>query len=468
MPALSIADLGDDKLVQSVIATLSAGDEYPVDLAELRDHPVLKLFEETGALDGRIGAIIIADEMLRHRGPQEKTSLIAQLPQGVGAIVTLLQGDFEGPNEGLLALLSSNDLAAVKLAAAALTVAGSGEEFEQAKQWASADDLATMGREMTDLAVEIIEAGTGSQLFRDVEPALVEKFVEAVNTLADLAGGTTRRKLVDNALKSLRAEMATAGIFLAEPAAVASAAPATDPEVVASLTRDEILSDAIVLRTLKGLGAGVISDSDIDDLDTLPIINLLIDTDSLDSVSAAVLLVDEATRGHSARDLSKLLPAAVADVVNTLHADEVAFGGPAALLESKNPAVQKVAFAAITAGITGQEFKTAIAAMDDSERKRMVGEMSNAGIQLIEQLTETDGWKTLSPKLLDHFTNGMSDLAELAGTRTQKRLIQTAIQMLKEDIAGGTAAEITQPKPGLPQNLPPPPKLKRGPGGLNV
>ncbi|MDF3023568.1 MAG: hypothetical protein K0R10_929, partial [Alphaproteobacteria bacterium] len=212
-----------------------------------------------------------------------------------------------------------------------------------------------------------------------------------------------------------------------------------------------------------GADVSTVDPSEINNLDTAPIINLLIETNCLDSDSAALLLVDEATRGRSVRNL----PKPVADALSILHDDQVVYGGPAALLATDNVHVHKVTFAAVSSAISGEEFKAALPEMDASSRKRMVSEMADVGVQLIERVTETNSWKEMSPELVDRFTKGLSDLATLTEGRASKRLIETAIQMLKEDIAGETAKDITTPaKAGLQDNLPPAPKLKRGPGGF--
>lgn len=463
MASLKTTDVLNDKFVETVIATLSAQEGVrQVSQSDIDENPVFTLLAETDALDSNVAAVLVADEMLR--GRKDSAELAKLLPPAVGEAVTLLHADYETPTDSIAALMDSGNALAAKLAVSALTLSGDESQLAQARGF-SGSDLAEMAREMSDVATEIIEGGIAHGSLRGLSTELAEKFVESVSALTDIAGGQTRQKLMNQTLDKFRAEMAQGGVYLAPAGVAAVATPAAEPGAVASLAFDEILADPIVIKTLKALGADVstVDPSEIHNLDTAPIINLLIETNCLDSVSAAILLVDEATRGRSLRGL----PKPVTEALSILHDDQVVYGGPAALLATDNVHVHKVTFAAITSAITGDEFKAALPEMDASSRKRMVSEMADVGVQLIERVTETNSWKEMSPELVDRFTKGFSDLANLAETRASKRLIQTAIQMLKEDIAGETAKDITTPpKAGLQDNLPPAPKLKRGPGGF--
>lgn len=464
MASLKTTDVLTDKFVETIIATLSAdAGVRQVSQADIDDNPVFTLLAETGALDSNVAVVLVADEMLR--GRKDSAELAKLLPPAVGEAVALLHADHETPSDSMAALMDSGNALAAKLAVSALTLAGDESQLAQARGFSDPARLAEMAREMSDVAAEIIEGGIAHGSLRGLTTELAEKFVESVGTLTDMAGGATRLKLMNQTLDKFRAEMAQGGVYLAAAGVAATATPAVEPGAVASLAFDEILADPIVIKTLKALGADVstVDPSEINNLDTAPIINLLIETNCLDSVSAAVLLVDEATRGRSLRNL----PKPVAEALGILHDDQVVYGGPAALLATDNAHVHKVTFAAVTAAITGDEFKQALPEMDASSRKRMVSEMADVGVQLIERVTETNSWKEMSPELVDRFTKGLSDLANLTEGRASKRLIETAIQMLKEDIAGETAKDITTPpKAGLQDNLPPAPKLKRGPGGF--
>lgn len=463
MASLKTTDVLNDKFVETIIATLSGQDGVrSVSQSDIDENPVFTLLAETDALDSNVAAVLVADEMLR--GRKNSAELAKLLPPAVGEAVTLLHADYESPTDSIAALMDSGNALAAKLAVSALTLSGDESQLAKARGF-SGSDLAEMAREMSDVATEIIEGGIAHGSLRGLSTELAEKFVESVSALTDIAGGQTRQKLMNQTLDKFRAEMAQGGVYLAPAGVAAVATPAAEPGAVASLAFDEILADPIVIKTLKALGADVstVDPSEIHNLDTAPIINLLIETNCLDSVSAAVLLVDEATRGRSLRGL----PKPVTEALSILHDDQVVYGGPAALLATDNVYVHKVTFAAITSAITGDEFKAALPEMDASSRKRMVSEMADVGVQLIERVTETNSWKEMSPELVDRFTKGFSDLANLTETRASKRLIQTAIQMLKEDIAGETAKDITTPpKAGLQDNLPPAPKLKRGPGGF--
>src|SRR5688572_16489821 len=63
-----------------------------------------------------------------------------------------------------------------------------------------------------------------------------------------------------------------------------------------------------------------------------PLLRVLIETDSLDSVSAAVLSADHLLGWVSVNDLKTKLDPDVAGILELFHGD-----GPEALLESKNP-----------------------------------------------------------------------------------------------------------------------------------
>lgn len=466
MASLQTPDVLNDKFVEAIIATLSGQDGVrSVSQSDIDENPVFTLLADTGALDSNVAAVLVADEMLR--GSKNSAELAKLLPPAIGEAVALLHADYESPSESINALMESGNALAAKLAVSALTLAGDESQLAQARGFSDPAQLAEMAREMSDVAAEIIEGGIAHGSLRGLSTELAEKFVASVETLTELAGGQTRLKLMNQTLDKFRAEMAQGGVYLAAAGVAAAVTPAVEPGAVASLAFDEILADPIVIKTLKALGADVstVDPSEINSLDTAPIINLLIETNCLDSVSAAVLLVDEATRGRNLRNL----PKPVADALSILHDDQVVYGGPAALLATDNVHVHKVTFAAITSAISGEEFKAALPDMDAPSRKRMVLEMADVGVQLIERVTEINSWKEMSPELIDRFTKGLSDLATLIETRASKRLIETAIQMLKEDIAGETAKDITTPpKAGLQDNLPPPPKLKRGPGGFNA
>lgn len=467
MASLKTTDVLNDKFVETVIATLSAQDGVrQVSQSDIDDNPVFALLADTDALDSNAAAVLVADEMLR--GRSDSAELAKLLPPVIGEAVALLHAEYETPGENMQALMESGNVTGAKMAVAALTLAGDESQLAQARGFNDPATLSEMGREMSDIAADIIETGIAHGSLRGLTTDLAEKFVASVETLTDLAGGQTRQKLMNQVLDKFRAEMATVGVYLA-PAGT-PAAPAAEPGAVASLAFDEILHDPIVQKTLKALGADLstVDPSEINNLDTAPLINLLIDANSLDSVSAAVLLVDDATRGRSTAGL-RGLPKAVSDALSILHDDQVAYGGAAALMATDNLHVHKLAFAAMTSAITGDEFKEALPEMDASSRKRMIGELANAGVSVIERVTETNSWKEMSPELVDRFTRGMTDLANLTDGRANKRLIETAVQMLKEDIAGETAKDITAPtKAGLQDNLPPAPKLKRGPGGFNA
>lgn len=469
MASLKTTDVLTDKFVETVISILSADDSVrQVRQSDIDENPVFALLAETDALDSNVAAVLVADEMLR--GRSDSAELAKLLPPVIGEAVAFLHAEHETPGENMQALMESGNIPGAKLAVAAMTLAGDESQLAQARGFSDPSTLAEMGREMSDIAADIIETGIAHGSLRGITTELAEKFVASVETLTELAGGATRQKLMNQTLDKFRAEMATVGVYLAAPGAVAPVAAAAEPGAVASLAFDEILADPIVIKTLKALGADVstVDPSEINNLDTAPIINLLIETNSLDSVSAAVLLVDDATRGRSTSGL-RGMPKAVSEALNILHDDQVVYGGPAALLATDNVHVHKVTLAAVTSAITGDEFKQALPEMAAPDRKRMIGEMANVGVAVIERVTEINSWKEMSPELVDRFTKGMTDLANLTETRANKRLIETAVQMLKEDIAGETAKDITTPpKAGLQDNLPPAPKLKRGPGGFNA
>ena len=467
MASLKTTDVLNDKFVETVINTLAAQDGVrSVTQSDIDENPVFTLLADTDALDSNVAAVLVADEMLR--GRNDSVELAKLLPPTIGETVALLHADVGSSVESVQAMMESGNPLAAKLAVAALTLAGDESQLAQARAFSDPGTLAEMGREMSDIAADIIETGIAHGSLRGITTELAEKFVESAGVLTELAGGQTRLKLMNQTLDKFRAEMATVGVYLAAPGTVAAVAPAAEPGAVASLAFDEILADPIVQKTLKALGADIstVDPSEINNLDTAQIINLLIETNCLDSVSAAVLLVDDATRGRSTAGLR--LPKAVSEALTILHDDQIAYSGAAGLLATDNVHVHKLTFAAITSAISGDEFKEALPEMDAASRKRMIGELANAGVSVIERVTETNSWKEMSPELVDRFTKGMTELANMTEGRANKRLIEAAVQMLKEDIAGETAKDITTPKAGLQDNLPPAPKLKRGPGGFNA
>ncbi|MEZ0223059.1 MAG: hypothetical protein ACAH83_00770 [Alphaproteobacteria bacterium] len=173
-----------------------------------------------------------------------------------------------------------------------------------------------------------------------------------------------------------------------------------------------------------------------------PLFRVLVETDSLDSVSAAVLSTDHLVGWISVDAVESKLHPEVTKVLKLFHSD-----GPEALLESNNPAALKLLVATISAATTGEEFKQMLAEAEPTELRIAMGEIGGIATDLAETLTEDRRWQALPPKLLERYLEGLSNIATATPGKMQKRVMSLIIADLKTDIAKAEAEAIAAKEP---------------------
>lgn len=173
-----------------------------------------------------------------------------------------------------------------------------------------------------------------------------------------------------------------------------------------------------------------------------PLFRLLVETDSLDSVSAAVLSADHLVGWVSVEEIETKLNPAVAEILKLFHGD-----GPEALLESRNPVALKMLVATLSAATTGEEFKEMLAEAEPMELRMAMGEIGGLATDVAERLTEERRWQALPPKLLDRYLEGLSNIVTATPGKTQKRVINLIIADLKTDMAKAEAEAIAAKEP---------------------
>lgn len=217
----------------------------------------------------------------------------------------------------------------------------------------------------------------------------------------------------------------------------------------------KVFKDAI-LEKYKGNDYGPTEDRLTLDIDSEhPALQALVATDSLDSVSAAVLASEHYVGwGIDPSSLGAKLNPEVADTLKMLR-DEAFLTGGKALVESGNPTAIKLAVAFVTGITSGEEFEEMKAAMREPEAQMMIAPMLSAITDLAENLSESDNWKLVPPKLMDRFIESIDTLSGLVSSKTQKRVISSISQDLKTAIAKGAAAELTQAQEAAPPKIDP-------------
>jgi hypothetical protein len=173
-----------------------------------------------------------------------------------------------------------------------------------------------------------------------------------------------------------------------------------------------------------------------------PLFRILAETDSLDSVSAAVLSADHLVGWIPAHEVQAKLNPDVAEILELFHGD-----GPEALLESKNPVAMKLLVATLSAATTGPEFQQMLAEAEPMELRMAMGEIGSLATEVAERISEERRWQALPPKLLDRYLEGLSNIATATPGKTQKRVFGLVIADLKTDIAKAEAEAIAAKEP---------------------
>lgn len=416
---------------------------------EINEHPVLTLLEKTGSLDSVTAAVIVSDEMLRGSRAGQFLHL---LPPAVAEPARLLQDSYDkGQTEGVSAMIADGNPTALKIALAAVSYAGTGREFDIAKNQMGRNEVKELATQMIDLSIEGLEALVDNNRWHLVQPGLLKAFYEATENLSEYAEPAARRRLLAASQDALRAELATAGIDL--PSLV-TAQPATLPPAFnPSMKVTEVLKDPLVLETLKALN---VAPADVDLSSKYPVLTLLADADTLDSVTAAALIAIDYNHRRAE------LPREVKEVVDVIGNEMMAYAGPAALFNGGNVTLHKIGVAALVEALSEKGFAEA-RNMSQRQLKEGVKELSDMTLFVTDSMIAAKSWQGMSPKLIDQLTAGIDRLKPFVEGKVPQKLLAIAAQDLKSAVAKGNAADITAPVPGKSQPAAPKPKK----GGLN-
>lgn len=223
-----------------------------------------------------------------------------------------------------------------------------------------------------------------------------------------------------------------------------------------SLQKSDILSDPLVQETVKVFQEAIAEkykDKEygprpeylvprIDDEDGNPVLGVLAATDSLDPVSAAVMVSEQYASWVDVSEVKGKLNKDVAETLELMHSESMMMG-PEAVINSGNPYALKLMVAMVTGITTGEEFEELKQA--GPEAAMMVGQIMGPLTDLADHLSEDGNWKAVPPKLLERYMEGLEALSELSNSKTQKRVINSIITTLKEEIAKDNAAQMTEP-----------------------
>ena len=173
-----------------------------------------------------------------------------------------------------------------------------------------------------------------------------------------------------------------------------------------------------------------------------PLFKVLLETDSLDSVSAAVLSANHLVSWIPVDAIETKLHPEVAEVLRLFDGN-----GPEELMDSNNPIAMKLLVATLSAATTGEEFKEMVAEAEPAQLRVTMAEISGLATDVAERLSEERRWQALPPKLLDKYLEGLSNIVTATPSKMQKRVINMIIADLKTDIAKAEAEAIAAKEP---------------------
>lgn len=438
--SLKASDFLNDPLVKQTIDAISANGGYrSFGQDEVDSHPIIALLEKTGGLDGQIGSVLVAEELLRG---QDVLRVAHLLPPGVGDAVRVLQSGGRDPGASMTAMIDSGDPVLLKLATAAIAYTGTGAEFAQAKN----QGAGKMMIEMLDISIEITDALSKDDRWKAVPTPLLKTLTEAVENFSEFAQPKLRKQLAVNTVDALRDALAKDGVDLP---ALAVAPAALPPAYNPSMKVTEVLNDPLVLQSLQSAGLGP---QDADLRNYAPLLDILASADSLDSIAAASIVMMDARRGAAN------LPREVREVVDVLGNDMMAYAGPGALFGTDNATLHKIGMASLASALTPAELARAQSEVRPSQLKEQMAEVVDAMLVAVERVVESKTYTTMSPKLIEKFSEGLETLKPYAEGNTVKRLLSLAGQSLKEAVAKDNAATVTAPQQGKKTQ----PKPKKG------
>lgn len=224
------------------------------------------------------------------------------------------------------------------------------------------------------------------------------------------------------------------------------------------LKKSEILADPLVKSTLDSFKEAIREKyknreygPDLDAMDSsfddIPPLKVLLNTDSLDSVTAAVIMAENISGWVDFDDVEPKLDKDVAKVMRLMHDSEMSEMGPYSLLGTDNPTALKLIVSTVAAIASGDEFEEIKAEAHPVELQMMMGEMGTMFAEMTESMTESGNWKALPPPLLDLYIQSYENIAGLATSKVQKRMMTEIVQNLKTEIAKANAEEIAAAMP---------------------
>lgn len=225
------------------------------------------------------------------------------------------------------------------------------------------------------------------------------------------------------------------------------------------MQKSDIATDAIVVQTVQAFKDAIaerykdsnfnpVGNDGIEDMlaEQQPLVDMLAETDSLDSVTASVALAMHLVNYVDLSAVAPQLDARVATLVKLMNSDEMA-AGPQALIAANDPAATKIGVAMITAMLSGEEIETLKTEADPGELAMFLGTVAAPVMDFAEHLAESGHVKELSPLLVDRFVGVLDGINEMTTSRIQKRMLTEIAQQLKTAVAKAAAEDIAAPAP---------------------
>jgi hypothetical protein len=480
---LKKSDVLKDPVVQEVIKALEPlGCTAPSE-DDLDRPPMLRIMIETDNLDSETAAILVAGKMTRGKFPEDYMPV---LREDLTATLWILQDPDNKDNPARIyeqLIEEDGSGPAMKIAMAAVTARGTGPEFEAMKATMNRSELIQHANEIAEVA-SLLTGHIGENLRWSpmAQPAL-EAFYASVSTLSEYADSRDAREFRET-VRAFKAqagikdepkpatfepEMRTASIKGAPKPMAMSASPESAPRKPSpdGLQPEDVMDDPLVKKTVEAIESlGLGRHMSTREITGHPAIQLLASMSALDSVSAAVLVAESLAAGSmDPGELAGVVPAEVGDVLRQIG--DMEGDGMLGGFESGNPTLTKLAMAGIAEMLTGRDIRELERA--DPAEKRMammqIGTVGFTAIDIAEAARDHGLLATLPAPLVDRFTEGLENLANLSEGKAMKRFFTEAVSQLKADVLKANAKDLTEPKPpeGGAPGTGPAPDAPKGP-----
>jgi hypothetical protein len=180
-------------------------------------------------------------------------------------------------------------------------------------------------------------------------------------------------------------------------------------------------------------------DADLDALNKTPAVRALLATNSLDPLTAGVLI---AATGSPKGEL----PRRVKEAVDLLESSSRLYSeGPGFLFQSEDTTVLKITVATLAHETTGEGFEKtkSVAAGRKSEVQKGVDLMAD----IADRLVESGAHLAIEPKLVERFAEGLDNMKQLEDFSSRRKMLNEASSALKYAMMQGNAAEVTHRAP---------------------